>query len=198
LIICARADAIDWAPFYGFGIGAGLLQPTAEFGVCHLAVAGTAWLFARDDMVNKLDYLFVDEAGQVSLANLAGMSRCARNVILMGDQMQLEQPIQGSHPGESGMSVLNYYLMGHATIPDELGLFLGTSFRMHPDVCQFVSEMVYEGRLQAAPENKIEHWSSRLQADDTFGSQQELFFHRLNMTVTHKEARKKLRESKRS
>jgi uncharacterized protein len=117
-------------------------------------IAGTAWLFARDDMVDKLDYLFVDEAGQVSLANLAGMSRCARKVILMGDQMQLEQPIQGSHPGESGMSVLNYYLMGHATIPDELGLFLGTSFRMHPDVCQFVSEMVYEGRLQAAPENK--------------------------------------------
>jgi uncharacterized protein len=117
-------------------------------------IAGTAWLFARDDMVNKLDYLFVDEAGQVSLANLAGMSRCARNVILMGDQMQLEQPIQGSHPGESGMSVLNYYLMGHATIPDKLGLFLGTSFRMHPNVCQFISEMVYDGRLQAAPENK--------------------------------------------
>ena len=72
----------------------------------------------------------------------------------MGDQMQLEQPIQGSHPGDSGMSVLNYYLMGHATIPDELGLFLGTSFRMHPDVCQFISEMVYESRLHAAPENK--------------------------------------------
>jgi hypothetical protein len=66
----------------------GYSNPPAEFGVCHLAVAGTAWLFARDDMVNKLDYLFVDEAGQVSLANLAGMSRCARNVILMGDQMQ--------------------------------------------------------------------------------------------------------------
>ena len=117
-------------------------------------IAGTAWLFARDDMVDKLDYLFVDEAGQVSLANLAGMSRCTRNVILMGDQMQLEQPIQGSHPGESGMSVLNYYLMGHATIPEKLGLFLGTSFRMHPDVCQFISEMVYESRLQAALENK--------------------------------------------
>jgi uncharacterized protein len=83
-------------------------------------------------MVDKLDYLFVDEAGQVSLANIAGMSRCTRNVILMGDQMQLEQPIQGSHPGESGMSVLNYYLMGHATIPDKLGLFFGNIFQNAP------------------------------------------------------------------
>src|SRR5216117_947789 len=105
-------------------------------------IAGTAWLFARDDMVELLDYLFVDEAGQVSLANVAAMSRAAANLVLLGDQMQLEQPVQGAHPGQSGASALGYYLQDHAVIPDDLGIFLGSSFRMHPNLCRFVSEMV--------------------------------------------------------
>jgi uncharacterized protein len=117
-------------------------------------LAGTAWLFARGDMVARIDYLFIDEAGQVSLANLVAVSRSTANIILMGDQMQLEQPVQGSHPGESGQSALNYYLQEHATIPATLGIFLAVSYRMHPDICRFISDMAYEGRLQAAAENK--------------------------------------------
>jgi uncharacterized protein len=117
-------------------------------------IAGTAWLFARDDMVERLDYLFVDEAGQVSLANVAAMSRSAGNLVLLGDQMQLEQPVQGAHPGQSGSSALGYYLQEHAVIPDHLGIFLKSTFRMHPRLCRFVSEMVYEGRLQADSENE--------------------------------------------
>lgn len=113
---------------------------------------GTAWLFSSLGMADTLDYLFVDEAGQVSVANLVGMSRSTRNLILLGDQMQLGQPIQGTHPGESGLSVLDYYLQDHATIPPELGLFLETSWRMHPAVCRFISEAVYEGRLGSEPE----------------------------------------------
>jgi uncharacterized protein len=116
-------------------------------------IGGTAWLFSREDIAGKLDYLFVDEAGQVSLANLVGMSPSTRNIVLMGDQMQLGQPIQGSHPGESGQSILEYYLQGHATIPSDLGIFLATTWRMHPDVCSFISEAVYEGRLQPEPGN---------------------------------------------
>jgi len=114
-------------------------------------IGGTAWLFARSEWVGQLDYLFVDEAGQVSLANLAAVSRCASNLVLMGDQMQLEQPIQGSHPGESGQSALNYYLQDHATIPDTLGLFLPFTYRLEPQTCRFVSDLIYEGRLQPAP-----------------------------------------------
>jgi DNA polymerase III delta prime subunit len=117
-------------------------------------VAGTAWLFARPEWIGKLDYLFVDEAGQVSVANLAGMSRVTQNIVLLGDQMQLEQPTQGSHPGQSGFSVLNFYLNGHATIPDSLGLFLPESRRMHPEICRFVSDLAYEGRLKAFPGNE--------------------------------------------
>jgi len=60
------------------------------------------WLFAREECEENLDYLFIDEAGQVSLANLIALGTSARNIVLVGDQMQLGQPIQGVHPGESG------------------------------------------------------------------------------------------------
>ena len=113
----------------------------------HYFVGGTAWGFSRDDAEGRLDYLFVDEAGQVCLANLVGMSRAATNLVLMGDQRQLEQPIQGSHPGESGESSLNYLIQEQVTIPLELGLFLEKTFRMRPEVCEFVSNQFYESRL---------------------------------------------------
>jgi uncharacterized protein len=116
-------------------------------------VAGTAWLLSSAKLEQKFDYLFVDEAGQVSLANLLAMSTCARNVVLLGDQMQLGQPIQGVHPGDSGKSTLEYLLKEEATIAPEMGIFLKDTWRMHPDVCQFISEAVYDGRLRAEAKN---------------------------------------------
>ena len=114
-------------------------------------IGGTAFLFAREDMEHKVDYLFVDEAGQVSLGNMVAMAGTTRNIVLVGDQMQLPQPIQGVHPGESGQSALDYYLQGAATIAPDRGILLDTSWRMHPDICSFISEAVYEGRLKAHP-----------------------------------------------
>ena len=122
--------------------------------------AGTAWLFTRPEWKDALDFLFIDEAGQVPLANAVAMARCAKNLILLGDQMQLEQPVQGSHPGDAGLSVLQYALKDtaaikpdspifHAVVPPDVGLFLGESRRMHPDVCRFISESIYEGRLRS-------------------------------------------------
>lgn len=116
-------------------------------------VAGTAWLFSRPEMDRKLDFLFVDEAGQVSLANLAAMGVAAKNLVLLGDQMQLGQPIQGIHPGRSGESSLEYLLNGLATIPPEQGVFLKTTWRMHPDVCRLISGMIYDGRLEPELQN---------------------------------------------
>jgi uncharacterized protein len=116
-------------------------------------VAGTAWLFSDDEMDQQLDYIFVDEAGQVALANLVAMGTSAKNIVLLGDQMQLGQPIQGIHPGRSGESSLEYLLNGMATIPAERGIFLGTTWRMHPDVCRFISDAVYDGRLEPEPNN---------------------------------------------
>ena len=116
-------------------------------------LAGTAWLFSAAKLDQQLDYLFVDEAGQVSLANLVAMSTCAKNLVLLGDQMQLGQPIQGVHPGESGQSTLEYLLQGEATIAPHAGVFLRDTWRMHPDVCRFISAAVYDNRLEAEAKN---------------------------------------------
>lgn len=111
-------------------------------------VAGTAWLFSDPRADQQFDALFVDEAGQVALANLLAAGTCARNIVLLGDQMQLSQPVQGVHPGRSGDSALDYLLDGAATIAPDRGIFLATSWRMHPDVCGFISDAVYDGRLE--------------------------------------------------
>jgi predicted RecB family nuclease len=120
-------------------------QVTPEYNL----VAGTAWLFADPRLDQMLDYLFVDEAGQVSLGHLTAMGLAAQNLVLVGDQMQLAQPIKGTHPGQSGQSALEFLLKDYATVPPERGVFLDVTRRMHPDVCRFISEAVYEGRLQS-------------------------------------------------
>jgi superfamily I DNA and/or RNA helicase len=113
-------------------------------------VGGTAWTLAKSDFRESFDYLFIDEAGQVSLANTIAMGMCAKNLILLGDQMQLGQPIQGSHPGRSGESALEFLLDGKPTIAPEKGIFLGVTYRMHPDVCRFISDAIYDSRLRSA------------------------------------------------
>jgi uncharacterized protein len=117
--------------------------------------AGTAWLFADAMFDGLLDFLFIDEAGQVALANVIAMSRAARNIVLVGDQMQLGQPVQGTHPEESGTSVLEYLLRDAATIPPERGIFLAETWRMAPGVCGFISDTFYDGRLSAHPETAL-------------------------------------------
>jgi predicted RecB family nuclease len=114
-------------------------------------LGGTAWLFSDADLDGRLDYLFIDEAGQVSLADAVAMSTCARNVVLVGDPQQLAQVLQGSHPGGTEASVLEHLLGGEATVPPDRGLFLERTFRLHPDVCGYISEEFYEDRLRADP-----------------------------------------------
>ena len=128
----------------------------AEDPTSYNLVAGTAWLFSDARAEGLLGYLFIDEAGQVCVANVAAMSSSAGNLVLIGDQMQLEQPIQGSHPGETGQSSLEYLLQEHATIPANFGIFLGTTHRMHPNLCQIVSSAIYESRLQPDPANELQ------------------------------------------
>ena len=117
-------------------------------------IGATAFGFAKLVDEAPLDYLFVDEASQVALANLMVAAGAARNIILMGDQMQLEQPIQGVHPGESGQSALEYLLGQDVVIPEEKGIFLERTFRMHPAICHPISTLVYEGKLGPDPDNQ--------------------------------------------
>ena len=117
-------------------------------------IGATVYGFASQEAFEEpVDYLFVDEASQVALANLVVISGAAKNIVLMGDQMQLEQPIQAAHPGKSGESALEFILKGAAVIPDDQGVFLERTYRMHPYVCQPLSEIVYEGKLKADKDN---------------------------------------------
>jgi uncharacterized protein len=121
-----------------------------------LLVAGTAWLFAHEKLDAGgepfVDTLVIDEAGQVSLADALAMGTSARNVILLGDPLQLAQVSQGTHPPGTGASVLEHLLGDDVTIPPERGVFIEHTRRMHPDVCRFISEVVYEGRLAGTPD----------------------------------------------
>jgi uncharacterized protein len=118
----------------------------AEFDSISL-VGGTVWAFARENFRGQFDYLFIDEASQVCLANLIAASAAAKNFVFLGDQMQLAQPAKGSHPGDSGLSCLDYYLKGLSTVPLDKGVFLPITRRLHPSICRFISDSVYEGRL---------------------------------------------------
>lgn len=115
-------------------------------------VGATAWFFAREENIQAFDWLFVDEAGQVGLANMAAMGRAARNIVLVGDPRQLAQVVQGAHPEPANLSCLDWMLGDHATIPPDRGIFLPVSRRMHPDVCRYISDQVYEGRLTSHPD----------------------------------------------
>ena len=108
---------------------------------------------AYDD--TPFDLLVIDEAGQVPLSNLLYLGRVARNILLVGDQQQLSQPNRAAHPGESGLSCIDYVMAGHAVVPADRGLFLATSWRMPPPLTELVSELFYDGQLQAAEANNV-------------------------------------------
>ncbi|MDQ6855496.1 MAG: DEAD/DEAH box helicase, partial [Candidatus Dormibacteraeota bacterium] len=76
---------------------------------------------------------------------------CARNLVLLGDPQQLEQPSQGSHPPGARASALGHLLNGTETIRPDRGLFLDVTWRMHPDVCHYISENFYDSRLRSSP-----------------------------------------------
>ena len=114
-------------------------------------VGGTTWLWSQEDMTGAVDVLFVDEAGQMSLADALAASLCARSVVLLGDPQQLDQPLQGTHPPGAERFVLAHVLDGEPVMPDHLGLFLEGSWRLHPDISAYTSEVFYEGRLHSHP-----------------------------------------------
>jgi uncharacterized protein len=118
-----------------------------------IVVAGTAWLWARPEMADAVDVLFVDEAGQMSLANVLAVAQAAKSLVLLGDPQQLDQPRKGIHPPGAEDSAFDHLLQGHSTIAPSQGLFLAETHRLHPDICSFTSELFYESRLETRPEN---------------------------------------------
>lgn len=109
--------------------------------------SGTAWHWSRPEIAESVDVLFIDEAGQVSLADAVAVARAAKNVVLLGDPQQLPHVSQGTHLFGSGASVLEHMLGDAKTISSDRGVFLDETWRMHPDLCDFVSRSMYDGRL---------------------------------------------------
>ena len=86
------------------------------------------------------------------------MSHCARNILLVGDQNQLSQPNRAKHPGDSGLSCLDYVMGEEKVVPANRGVFLATSWRMPPVLTSIVSKLFYKGELKYCTyksENKI-------------------------------------------
>lgn len=114
-------------------------------------ICGNSFFFARPQMRDSVDVLFVDEAGQLSLADTLAVSLASKNLVLVGDPQQLKQTVKAAHPGNSGLSALEYINNGTDVVPEGYGILLSTTKRMHPAITEFISEQVYEGKLHSVP-----------------------------------------------
>ena len=138
-------------------VGAGIVSFTDNKGVLNAlgsgaqVAGGTAWLWAPPDSADAVDVMVVDEAAQMSLANVLAVCQAARTLVLLGDPNQLEQPQRGSHPDGTEVSALDQILAGAQTIPADRGLFVSETWRLPPSICAFTSEQFYEGRLKSRP-----------------------------------------------
>jgi len=120
-------------------------------GDTYRLLGGTSWLWANERFRDSVDVLFIDEAGQMSLADVLAVSAAAKSLVLLGDPQQLEQPQQASHPPGAGASALEHLLGGAKTIASDRGLFLHQTRRLHPEICRFTAEAFYENRLTSVP-----------------------------------------------
>ncbi len=118
-------------------------------------IAGTSFMWCSEKLKNSIDYLIIDEAGQFALIDTLVVSQASKNIIFLGDHQQLKQPMKGVHPDGTDVSALEHLLEGKKTITEEKGIFLEKTWRMHPAICFFDSEMFYESRLQSVED--LEH-----------------------------------------
>jgi uncharacterized protein len=119
-------------------------------------LGGTAWLWSRPEFAKSVDVLFIDEAGQVSLANALAMTQGAKSLVLLGDPQQLDQPTKGTHPPGIDVSVLEHILNGAKTMPEAQGMFLAETWRFGTPICRFTSEVFYEGKLRPTPRRHLD------------------------------------------
>lgn len=134
-----------------------LADNTKLAGATFNLIAGSTWAFSsRALRDNPVDVLFIDEAGQLGLADALAASTAADNVVLLGDPLQLAHVTKAHHPAGSGLSVLDHMLDGESIIRPDRGVFLSVSRRMHPDVCRFISQQIYKGLLESHEDCRIQ------------------------------------------
>lgn len=152
---------------------------------------GTKYHLSNSYYDSKMDYLFIDEAGQISVADLIVLGQIAKNIVLIGDQNQLGQPTKGSHPGLSGKSILEFLLGDLETIPQDRGIFLNRTYRLHPEINEFTSGSFYENRLIADEQTKNRKISTK---DKSFFSKSGIYYldmsHEDNIQTSQEECNK--------
>jgi len=112
-------------------------------------VGGTSWLWSPEKAFESVDVLFIDEAGQMSLADVLAVSQAAKKLVLLGDPQQLERPTKGSHPDGAEKSALEHLLNGRKTIEEGMGFLLPETWRLHPKVCRYTSDFFYDEKLSS-------------------------------------------------
>jgi len=137
----------DWNTSISAAKYPGLLASGRPF-----VLGGTAWTFASEKLPDQcLDYIFVDEAAQFSMVDAVAISRSTKNLVLLGDPLQLPQVVNAIHPGGVENSALGHYMGDDQIIPDTKGYFIDVTRRLHPKVNAAVSWLAYDGRLNAHP-----------------------------------------------
>jgi hypothetical protein len=147
---CSKDDGLDAIP--GIATVDDNKEPLTALqqGAANI-VGATSWMWPREEYFESVDALFIDEAGQMALADVVAAGQAAHNLILIGDPQQLERPLKGSHPVGAEKSALEHLIGEHKTIPADKGMLLPETWRMHPNICDFTSEMFYEARLHPRP-----------------------------------------------
>ena len=123
------------------------IRARLDAGTLHV-VGGTSWAWVNEKLEDAIDVLVVDEAGQMSLANVLAVSTAAQSLILFGDPAQLDQPQKGAHPPGADASALEHLLGDALTLPADRGVFLSQTRRLCPAICEFTSRVFYDGRLE--------------------------------------------------
>ncbi|PDT46645.1 nuclease [Sinorhizobium fredii] len=154
--LSSKAEDTDGIRFYSENADAVTAIASGEV----LLMGGTSFFWAREAAMDSVDVLFVDEAAQMSLANVLAVSQAGPTLVLLGDPQQLEQPTQGSHPDGTGVSALDHLLCGQKTISPDQGLFLEETWRLHPDITAFNSELFYEGKLESEEDCRLQTTTS--------------------------------------
>jgi uncharacterized protein len=122
-------------------------------------VAGTSWVWTTEACERSVDVLFIDEAGQFSLANALAVAPAAPKLVLLGDPQQLNQVQKGIHPPGTEVSVLEQLAGEDGIVTPDRGLFLGETWRMRPEITAYTSELFYESKLRSRGDLAVQRLS---------------------------------------
>lgn len=131
--------------------GNSVVVGATKFALCRPEIAG----IERPEFAELVDLLVIDEAGQLTLADACAVAQAAPIAIALGDPQQLTAPVQASHDESVDVSLLEHVAQGASVLPEDVGVFLDLSYRMHPAVCTVVADLAYDGELESAPPARV-------------------------------------------